>query len=62
MTFPNVLDTSESGNRVLEQYETLSGMTAVPLTYVIDRKGQVVEAWYGYEAGRAEKVTRKLGL
>ena len=62
MTFPNILDSSEAANRAMTQYETLEGMTAVPMTYVIDRDGKVIEAWYGYETGAAEKVIKKLGL
>jgi peroxiredoxin len=37
-------------------------MSAVPMTYVIGRDGKVVDAWYGYEKGRAEKALKKLGL
>jgi peroxiredoxin len=59
VTFPNVLDVSDAANRAMMQYETLGGMTAVPLTYLIDREGKVVEAWYGYEANRAEKALKK---
>jgi peroxiredoxin len=59
VTFPNILDSSEAANRAMMQYETLGGMSAVPMTYVIDREGKVVEAWYGYEAGRAERVLKK---
>ena len=62
VTFPNVLDTSETANRAMMQYETLGGMSAVPMTYLVDREGKVVEAWYGYETGRAEKALKKLGL
>ncbi len=62
VTFPNVLDTSDAGNEAMRAYETLAGMSAVPMTYLIDREGKVVEAWYGYEAGRAEKALKKLGL
>ena len=61
VTFPNILDTSSAGYKVLSQYETL-GMSAVPMTYVIDRGGKVVDAWYGYEADRTKKALRKLGL
>ena len=60
-TFPTVLDSSEAANQAMMQYETLS-MSAVPMTYVIDREGKVVDAWYGYEAGRAEKVLSKYDL
>jgi peroxiredoxin len=62
VAFPNVLDTSEAAHRAMTQYETLSGMSAVPMTCVIDRGGKVVEAWYGYEPGRAEKARKSLGL
>jgi peroxiredoxin len=63
VTFPNVLDTSEAAIRTMMQYETL-GMSAVPMTYVIDREGKVVMAWYGFEKDEAEigKALKKLGL
>ena len=62
VTFPNVLDASEAANRAMMQYETLGGMSAVPMTYLIDREGKVVEAWYDYREGRAEKALKKLGF
>jgi peroxiredoxin len=62
VTFPNILDTSDAANQVVSQYETLGGMSAVPMTYVIGRDGKVVDAWYGYEEDRARKVLKKLGL
>jgi len=46
----------------MSQYETLGGMSAVPMTYVIGRDGKVVDAWYGYERDRTPKVLQKLGL
>ena len=61
VTFPNILETSENGYRVLSQYETL-GMSAVPMTYVIDREGKVVDAWYGYRKQGTQKILKKLGL
>jgi peroxiredoxin len=63
VTFPNVLDSSEAAIRTMMQYETL-GMSAVPMTYVIDREGKVVMAWYGFEKDEAEigKALKKLGL
>jgi len=61
VTFPNVLDTSDEAHRVMQQYETLT-MSAVPMTYVIDREGKVVAAWYGFDQGAAEKALKKLGL
>jgi len=62
VTFPNILDASDAGNRAMSQYETLGGMSAVPMTYVIGRDGKVVDAWYGYERDGAPKVLKKLGL
>lgn len=62
VTFPNVLDGSDAANRAMMQYETLTGMSAVPMTYLIDRDGKVVEAWYDYREGRAEKLLKKVGL
>jgi len=44
------------------QYETLIGMSAVPMTYLIGRDGKVVEAWYDYRENRAEKSLQKIGL
>ncbi len=32
VTFPNILDASQGAWRAMSQYETLAGMTAVPLT------------------------------
>lgn len=62
VTFPNVLEASDAANRAVSQYETLGGMSAVPMTYVIDRDGKVLDAWYGYEEARAQKALKKLGL
>ncbi len=62
MTFPNILDSSTAANQAVAQYETLGGMSAVPMTYVIGRDGKIVDAWYGYERDRAPKVLKKLGL
>jgi len=61
VTFPNILDTSDTANRAVSHYETL-GMSAVPMTYVIDREGKVVDAWYGYEKDRTQRALKKLGL
>jgi len=62
VTFPNILDTSEAAGRAVARYETLGGMSAVPMTYVIDRDGKIVDAWYGYQGDRTAKALRKLGL
>jgi hypothetical protein len=47
ITFPNVLDASEKADRALGKYQTLEGLSGVPLSYVIDRQGRVADAWYG---------------
>jgi peroxiredoxin len=62
VTFPNALDTSLAGHKVMRQYETLEGMSSAPLTYVISREGKVVDAWYGYLEDRTRKAIQKLGL
>lgn len=61
VTFPNVLDTSDAAVQAMRRYETL-GMSAVPMTYLIDREGKVVTAWYGYESNQPEEALKKLGL
>ena len=61
MTFPNILDASDAANRAVSQYETLGGMSAVPMTYVIGRDGKVVDAWYGYEEARAAESAQETG-
>jgi peroxiredoxin len=62
VTFPNILDSSDAANQAVSQYETLGGMSAVPMTYVIGRDGKVVDAWYGYGKDRSQTVLKKLGL
>ncbi len=62
VTFPNILEASDAANQAVSQYETLGGMSAVPMTYVIDRDGKVADAWYGYEEARSQKALTKLGL
>ena len=62
VTFPNALDSTEAAWRAMSQYETLGGMSAVPMTYLIGRDGKVVDSWYDYRQGRAEKLLKGLGL
>jgi peroxiredoxin len=48
VTFPVILDSSEAAEEVAwEKYHT----TGVPVNYIFDREGVVVDAWYGYEKG-----------
>ena len=60
-TFPMILDSSEAAIKVgSEDYKR----TGVPLNYIIDKQGKVVDAWYGYEEGhkRALASLEKAGL
>lgn len=60
-TFPMVLDSSEQAGKVSHMEYKCTG---VPLNYVIDREGKVVDAWYGYEEGhkRALAALEKAGF
>jgi peroxiredoxin len=60
-TFPNVLDSSDAAVKVgFSSYK----MGGVPLNYIIDKEGKIVDAWYGYEEGhkRALAALEKSGL
>ena len=60
-TFPTILDSSEVATRTGFSGYRMSG---VPLNYIIDRQGKIVDAWYGYEKGhkRALAALEKAGL
>ena len=45
VTFPNVLDSSDAA---VEAYRENYGGVGVPLNYIIDRDGMIVNVWYGY--------------
>lgn len=62
MTFPNVLDASDAATRSMLKFETLAGYGAVPLNYVIDRDGKVVDAWYDHDERRGRQALEKAGL
>lgn len=60
-TFPTILDSSDAATKVsFGDYKC----TGVPLNYIIDPQGRVVDAWYGYEEGhkRALAALKKAGL
>lgn len=59
--FPTILDSSEAATRVGFDGFRMSG---VPLNYILDRQGKVVDTWYGYEEGhkRALAALKKAGL
>lgn len=60
-TFPCILDSSDTAVKVGFSAYKMSG---VPLNYVIDKEGKIVDAWYGYEEGhkRALEALEKAGL
>jgi len=61
VTFPNVRDGSRIAAKVMfDRYKT----SGVPLNYIIDREGEVVDAWYGNEEDfkRALSALEKAGL
>jgi peroxiredoxin len=62
VTFPNVRDGSRVAWKVLDK--GYHGTDGVPLSYIIDREGKVVDAWYGYEEGHARALAalKKAGL
>jgi peroxiredoxin len=63
VTFPNIIDSSEAAVKVcFQQYQGRWG-SAVPMSYIIDREGKVVDAWYGGEEQhpKAMAAMQKLG-
>ncbi|MBN2134041.1 MAG: TlpA family protein disulfide reductase [Sedimentisphaerales bacterium] len=60
-TFPTIMDSSNAATHVSYEGYKCSG---VPLNYIIDRAGKVVDTWYGYEEGhkRALAALEKAGL
>lgn len=49
ISFPNVLDTSEAGEIAFQAY----GGGAIPMNYIIDGHGRVVDAWVGLSESQA---------
>ena len=60
-TFPNIIDSSDAANKIASDSYKGSG---VPLNYIIDKEGKIVDAWLGYEKGhkRAIAALAKSGL
>jgi len=55
VAFPHILDSSYATKKlVFDGYNNRS--QAVPLSYIIDREGKVVDAWYGYEKGHKRAI------
>ena len=64
VTFPNIIDSSDAALKVcFRDYQRLNS-SAVPLSYIIDCDGNVVDAWYGYEEGhqKPKAILEKLFL
>jgi hypothetical protein len=61
VTFPNIIDSSDAAVKIASDSYKGSG---VPLNYIIDKEGKVVDTWLGYEKGhkRAKAALEKLGL
>ena len=55
-TFPNILDSSAAAQKVCFQQYQRAGCSAVPMSYLIDREGRVLAAWYGYEEGEPRAI------
>ena len=63
VTFPNILDSSHTAGKVIfDGYKNRSG--TVPLSYIIDTRGNVVDAWSGYEEDnkRALAALKQAGI
>lgn len=63
ITFPNILDSSKAALKVTCEGYGYRG-TNMPLSYIIDREGRIVDAWYGFEAGRlhARRALKRVGI
>jgi peroxiredoxin len=61
--FPTVLDPSPAAREACGKFETM-GRSAVPLTYIIDREGNIADAWYGYQQDQVQgmQTLKKLGI
>ena len=63
--FLNIVDTSETAREIYSRgYQKILCMSAVPLNYIIDKDGKIVEGWYGYQEDeeRGLRVLEKLGI
>jgi len=63
ITFPTVVDTSAAAQEIFYRaYQNARGQSALPLNYLIDRRGAVVVGWYGYKKGVSpgERMLRDL--
>jgi peroxiredoxin len=63
VTFPCILDSSEAAEKVISiDYANRSG--TVPLSYIIDTQGNIMDAWYGNDKDfkRASTALKKAGI
>jgi peroxiredoxin len=63
VTFPNILDSSYATKKLIfDGYRNRSQIA--PLSYMIDRDGKVMDAWYGYDKDRKRIITllKKSGI
>ena len=58
-TFPNIIDSSDAATKTVFQDYKSSG---VPLNYIINKEGKIVDAWYGYGHKREQQLLEKLGM
>jgi peroxiredoxin len=61
VTYPMILDTSDAAQQVpVKDYRG----GALPLSYIIDREGKIVDAWFNYEPGhhRTKAALEKAGI
>ena len=63
VTFPCILDSSEAAEKVISvDYKNRSGI--VPLSYIIDTQGNIMDAWYEHDEGFRQALTalKKAGI
>ncbi|MCA9125676.1 MAG: redoxin domain-containing protein [Planctomycetales bacterium] len=59
ITYLNVIDQSPEAERV---YLDVYGVGAIPMNYIVDRSGTIIDAWVGYSTDRTVNAIRKAGL
>lgn len=52
ISYPNILDTSSLARKIYDDFNT----NTVPLNFLIDRKGNLVGQWYGFNTNENEVV------
>jgi peroxiredoxin len=62
VTFPIILDSSQTAWKAMGRYLALEDMGADPMTYVISRDGKIVDGWFGYDSEKTKAAVKLLGL